>query len=636
MRSGIRVTSIPSMPPSHPKASARLTALWRLRGYLLPYRWQLLVMVLAGLAATLAGLSVPVLSRILINGPVARQDSGQLWWIGVLALVFGVAEGGLIFLRRWTVSNAALGLETDLRNDLYEKLQRLPVEFHDQWKSGQLVSRMTSDISAVRRFVGFGAVFLVVNTITCVLIGVLLIVIDPLLGTVVVLCGVPTAYLTTRLEHRYHREIRAVQDQQGEVANDVEESALGIRAIKAFGRQRVIGDRFDAKADDLRVLQVRQIHTLADLWALLMAQPTLVLSLIALFGAVAVHDGALTLGTLVGFVAMYQLMVWPVQSMGWLLATAQEASSAVARIYEVLDAPVTLLDPTEEAGGADPDAATPPAVASGGTRHAARVVFDHVVFGYPNATTPVLRDIDLVLEPGETLALVGPTGCGKTTLTALLPRLYDVTGGRLLLDGVDVRDLSLRELRTIVACAFEEPTLFSASVRENVLLGHPDPSTADEELIAEALRVAQAEFVYDLPWGLDTRVGEQGLSLSGGQRQRLALARAVIGRPAVLVLDDPLSALDVHTEHLVEQALRRVLADTTALVVAHRPSTVLLADRVALLDGGRIAAVGTHHELLATVPAYRDILSQDSDLRGRDPEREQPLDDGRAGTGARR
>jgi ATP-binding cassette subfamily B protein len=239
-----------------------------------------------------------------------------------------------------------------------------------------------------------------------------------------------------------------------------------------------------------------------------------------------------------------------------------------------------------------------------------------VGFAYPGSDTPLLTGIDLELAAGETVAIVGPTGCGKTTLTALVPRLYDVTEGRILLDGVDVRELSLQELRSRVACAFEDPTLFSASVRENLVLGRPE---ATEAQVEEALRVAQADFVRELPWGLDTRVGEQGMSLSGGQRQRLALARAVLGRPSMLVLDDPLSALDIHTESLVEQALRSVLAKTTGLVVAHRPSTVLLADRVAVLGpaengGTTVVAVGTHHDLLEHDPVYRDLLSQSSDL----------------------
>jgi ATP-binding cassette, subfamily B, bacterial len=239
-----------------------------------------------------------------------------------------------------------------------------------------------------------------------------------------------------------------------------------------------------------------------------------------------------------------------------------------------------------------------------------RLRFESVGFSYPGAEEPVLHDVDLEVRPGETLALVGVTGSGKSTLTALVPRLYDVTSGRITIDGIDVRDIRLDSLRSVVSTAFEDPTLFSASVRENVTLGFPQATDAD---VVQALDIAQAHFVHDLPWGLDTRIGEQGMSLSGGQRQRLALARAVIGRPSILVLDDPLSALDVHTEALVEKALRRVLTGTTALLVVHRPSTVALADRVALLQGGTIQAVGTHSQLMRDEPSYRAVLSQRPD-----------------------
>jgi len=286
-------------------------------------------------------------------------------------------------------------------------------------------------------------------------------------------------------------------------------------------------------------------------------------------------------------------LVWPVASLGVILAMAQEAMTASARVLEIYD--------------------TAPDIVSGhGVAPVARghLRFEHVDFTFPGSDTVVLRDVNLDVPPGQTVALVGATGSGKTALTALVPRLYDVTGGRVTIDGLDVRDYSLPDLRSRVATAFEEPTLFSMSARENLTLGRAD---ATEEEIAEALEVAQAGFVHDLPWGLETRIGEQGMSLSGGQRQRLALARAVLAQPHVLVLDDTLSALDVHTEKLVEEALRRVLADTTGLVVAHRASTVLLADRVALLQDGTITHVGQHRELLATVPAYRDLLAADSE-----------------------
>jgi ATP-binding cassette, subfamily B, bacterial len=294
-------------------------------------------------------------------------------------------------------------------------------------------------------------------------------------------------------------------------------------------------------------------------------------------------------------VSLQLMLVWPIDALGWIIANGQEAATAADRVFEVFDEQPAILD-------------RPGAVAVEPEEVTGRLRFEQVSFAYPN-TSPVLRRIDLDVAPGETVAIVGVTGSGKTTLASLVPRLYDVTSGRITLDGRDLRDYQLPSLRRLVGVAFEEPTLFSMSVRENLTLGRPDATDAD---IDEALAVAQAEFVRDLPWGLDTRVGEQGLSLSGGQRQRLALARAVLGKPRVLVLDDPLSALDVHTEALVEEALARVLAGTTALIVVHRPSTVALADRVALLRDGELVAVGTHSELLATVPDYRAVLSAEA------------------------
>ncbi len=310
-------------------------------------------------------------------------------------------------------------------------------------------------------------------------------------------------------------------------------------------------------------------------------------------GAFAAGQGQITLGTLVAFITLLLSLVWPVAALGFLLAMTQEAMTAADRICEIFDAENDIVDG---------DASLPDPVG--------RVRFDGVSFRFPDADFDVLHDLNLEIAPGETLAIVGATGSGKTAFTGLVPRLADVTAGSITIDGVDIRDLRLSELRRIVATAFEDPTLFSMSVRENLTLGAP--GAADDE-VAEAIEVAQAQFVYELPWGLDTRIGEQGMSLSGGQRQRLALARAVLAQPTVLVLDDTLSALDIHTEALVEEALRRVLQNVTGIVVAHRASTVLLADRVAVLSGGTITHVGTHAELLAEVPEYRELLSADAD-----------------------
>jgi len=573
-----------------------LRSLLRVRGYVRPYAGRMLVMIAAALLSELAPVVIPFITKRVIDGPLRDGDRAALLPLAGLALAFGLAEAAMILVRRWVMTRSALGIETDLRNDLYAHLQRLPVSFHDRWQSGQLLSRATGDLATVRRFLGFGLVFLVVNATVLVVVETLLLLTYWPLGVLVALSGLPLTFGSLHFERRYAVEARRVQDLQGELATAAEEAAGGIRAIKSFGRRRLKLAEFTAGAQTLRAAELRKIRVLALFWALIEVHPQAVLGVVVLVGAVAVAHGTLTLGTLVAFVSLFLLLVWPIESLGWILAQAQEADTAAERIYEVLDVPPSVTD--------RPDT-RPVSITEG------RLRFEGVGFRYPGAAEPVLHGIDLEVAPGETVALVGATGSGKTTVTALVPRLYDVTEGRVTIGGADVRDLPLAQLRTLVATAFEDPTLFSASVRENLTLGR---SAASEPEVAEAIRVAQAEFVYDLPWGLDTRIGEQGLTLSGGQRQRLALARAVLGRPWLLVLDDPLSALDVHTEALVEEALRRVLARTTALVVAHRPSTVLLADRVALLAGGTIAAIGTHSELLETVPAYRALLAQESDL----------------------
>jgi ATP-binding cassette, subfamily B, bacterial len=580
-----------------PDDRGKFSALLRLMPFARPYRGLLAVTFLAALLATLTQLAVPLLTAAVVDGPIASGDRAGLLPLVGLALLFGIAEAALFFLRRWAMNHSCLRIERDLRDTLYRRLQRLPVAFHDRWSSGQLLSRATSDVATVRRFVGFVAVFLTVNLITCVVVLVLLLVTYWPLGLAVLLTTIPLSVLGMRWERRYNVQARLVQDEQGELATDVEEAVQGIRVVKSLGRSGLVFDRYDEKATRLRRLELDKVRTLALLWCVFELHPQVTLAVILVGGAVAVNTGALTVGGLVGFVALFTVLLWPILSLGFLFAFAQETASACDRIGELLDAPITVTDRP----GVRPAAIGSPA----------RLRFEGAGFTYPGSTTPVLDGVDLDLAPGETVALVGATGSGKTTLTALVGRLYDVTAGRVTLDGVDVRDVPLRQLRTVVATAFEDATLFSMSVRENLTLGRPEATEADVE---EALRVAQAEFVHDLPWGLATRIGEQGLSLSGGQRQRLALARAVLGRPSVLVLDDPLSALDVHTEALVEQALRDVLAGTTALVVAHRPSTVLLADRVALLADGRITAVGRHSDLLADVPAYRNLLAQDSEL----------------------
>jgi ATP-binding cassette, subfamily B, bacterial len=580
-----------TIPLSDPPAGVH--SLWRLRGYLRPHAFALTVMAVASIAAVGLTIAIPLVTKALIDGPITDRELGPVLPLGLLALGLGVLEAVLIWIRRWVQSNAVLGLETAMRHDLYERLQQLPMSFHTKWQSGQLLSRATTDLSAIRRFSGFGLLFLVINVLqVTVVTGVLLHMYWPL-GLVVAAASAPIVWLSMRFEKAYVVVSRRVQDEQGDLATRAEEGAVGIRVIRSFGRSDHVSAQYDAAARTLHATSMDKVRLSAKFWTFLEVIPNLAVAVVLLLGAIGVGHGKLTPGELVAFITLMLSLVWPVSSLGVILAMAQEAMTAAARILEIFD--------------------TEPDIVSGTSlidRPRGHLVFEHVDFAFPDAPDePVLRDVNLDVAPGETVALVGATGSGKTILTGLVPRLYDVTGGRVTIDGVDVRDLPLAHLRSLVATAFEEPTLFSMSARENLTLGRAE---AHEEEIRSALDVSQAGFVHDLPWGLDTRVGEQGMALSGGQRQRLALARAVLAQPKVLVLDDTLSALDVHTERLVEEALRRVLADTTGLVVAHRASTVLLADRVALLQDGTITHVGDHRELLETVPAYRELLSADS------------------------
>jgi ATP-binding cassette subfamily B protein len=412
------------------------------------------------------------------------------------------------------------------------------------------------------------------------------------LGLVVTLATVPVIALARRFGAKYALISRRLQDEQGDLATLAEEAASGIRITKSFGRGPWLTSGFLTQAGIVRGSQLEMVQEVARFWSLLQLIPNLTMAIVVLLGGLAVAHGAMSLGALVAFVTLLVLLQWPVIDIGWILAMAEESATAAVRIFEVLDIAPAVAD--------HPDA-VPSAKARGELR------FEKVGFRFADATEDVLHGIDLVIEPGETVAIVGATGSGKTVLTALPSRLHDVTAGRITLDGVDIRDLQLSSLRREIATAFEDPVLFSMSVRENLVLGRPEATEAE---IEAALDIAQARFVEELPWGLDTRVGEQGLSLSGGQRQRLALARAVVARPSVLILDDPLSALDVHTEALVEDALGAVLAETTGLLVIHRPSTVALADRVALLSGGTLVAIGTHTELMR-LPEYAQILSVD-------------------------
>jgi len=591
-------TTPPFATPTHRASTVR--TILRILPWVRPALPRIILGMAAALLAGLVSLAIPLVLQNLVDGPLSSGDGAQIWPAALIVLVLGVLEAGFIAARRWLVLNPGTHVEASLRNSLYAKLQDLPVAFHDRWQSGQLLSRSMSDLGLIRRWLAFGIVLLVVNTITILVGFVVLFFWSWELGLVFLVCSVPLWIYGYVFEQKYSIVARRSQDQQGDLATAVEESVHGIRVLKAFGRGKYSLEKFTRQAESLRGTEIEKAQAVAGIWLWLLLVPDVAFALCLFGGVWLASTGQLTVGQLFAFFATATVLRFPIESIGFLLSMTFDTRTAIDRLFEVLDEQNTIQDPEHPKTITHPEG---------------RLAFRGSHFRYqdsPAQFPDILDGIDLELEPGESMALVGLTGSGKTTLTALATRLYDVTGGEITLDGVDIRELTREELRRHIAMAFEDATLFSASVRDNVLLGRPELADGGPEadaVLAEALEIAQADFVADLPDGVDTRVGEEGLSLSGGQRQRLALARAVAARPSVLVLDDPLSALDVDTEARVEAGLRRVLASTTALIVAHRPSTVMLADRVALLENGRVTAVGRHSELLASNDHYRFVIS---------------------------
>ena len=589
MESNVHRRGLPDAREKRPVGALR-----RLSPYLRRYRLRFVVALAVAMGTVAAQVTQPQVIKRFIDEVLVQGRRERLVPYALVALALGFFGAAFAFIRRNVAGSISLGLEYDLRNKVYAHLQKLAVSFHDEWQSGQLVSRSVTDIAAIRRFLGFGVMWLAILAALFASILYQLVHLDaPLAGVVMLFC-LPVVFISNRFARLYHEISRTSQDQIGDLTTIVEETGTGVRIVKAFGRMPERSKLFRAQADRIYATNMRGVHARSVLWSADVFLLGLCSVTVMILGGLRVIHGGLSLGGLVAFCTYQLMLVWPVRDLGWIIAMGEEATSAAERVFELLDTQPSIDDRP---------GALPLATSDG------RIRFNDVSFRYESTEPLILDGFDLEIAAGETLAIVGMTGCGKSTVAALVYRAYDPTAGEVSLDGMDLRDLTVASLRAQVGVAFEDPILFSASVRENVAMGDPD---ATDEHVWDALRIAEADgFVRELPWALDTRVGEQGYSLSGGQRQRIALARAVIGRPRVLILDNPLSSVDVHTEAAIEHALREVLVGSTVVLIAHRPSTLLLADRVALMSEGKVIATGSHHDLLRDEPFYREVLAAD-------------------------
>ena len=575
-----------------------------------PIRFRLYLGLASAMTASIVALMIPQVLEFLVEQLNTDATAVAIWTGGAIVLGLGIVEAMLIWLRRTFAVAPSTAVEKQIRVRFYARVQHMPVAFHDGWGSGQLLSRMMTDISQIRRWIAFGMIMAVTSAVTIIVGMGLLVRSSAVLALIFFFAAVPVSVIAYRFHRRYSVLSRLSQDQNGDLATTIEQSVQGIRVLKAFGRGPSALEGFTEQADELRRTEVRKATAIARFDMFMFMLPELALGIALLVGLHLTASGEITTGQLASYFATATLVVGPVRMLGMLFGQAVNATTALDRHYEVMDTPNTITSPED-----------PVVVDLAAARGAVRL--DGVHFRYQDAPAhmdDVIDGVDLEIRPGETMALVGVTGSGKSTLLQLVPRLYEVTDGAITIDGVDIRDLDLTDLRTLTAVAFEEATLFSDSVRENVLLG-ADESLSEPEaeaLLHLALRTADADFAHELPDGVDTRIGEEGMSLSGGQRQRLALARAIAAKPAVLLLDDPLSALDTKTEETVTARLREVLTGTTTLIVAHRTSTVALADRVALLESGTVVAVGTHAELMASSARYRWVIAHQAEERRRD------------------
>ncbi len=579
--------------PSPPAGPTRRDGWKLLREAIRRHRGWTIVGVVAGLVWTAAKVTIPSLSRRAIDqGIIGREHGALLKW--ALAIVsVGVVSALCTGLRRYSAFGVAYRTETELRQRLFAHLQRLHFAFHDHTQTGQLMSRAATDLQQIQGFVVLIPIT-VSNALTVSAVAVILFTINPGLA-LLALCSLPLVNVfARRFSGRIHPVSMELQQELANVATVVEETVTGIRVVKGSGAEGLQAERLRGRTDRVFERAMKAARIRAAFMPTLDFLPAMGLLAVLWYGGHQVLNGHLTLGELTAFNAYIVMLIWPLRMTGMLIAQAQRGVAAAQRIQEILSTEPAIVD--------KPGARKLP-MGRGELR------FENVSFGYTEAAAhPVLDGFTLRVRPGEAVALVGPTGCGKTTVARLIPRFYDVDAGKILLDGADVRDLRVQELRHAVGIVFEDTFLFSDTVRANIAFA--DPNTPQDR-IEEAARLAGAdEFIEQLPDGYDTSLGERGFSLSGGQRQRIALARAIVADPRVLILDDATSSVDPTKEHEIREALATVMEGRTTLVIAHRPATIALADRVVLMDEGRVVAEGTHEGLLATNERYRHVLAQ--------------------------
>lgn len=559
-------------------------------GAIRPQRPWVVSGVAAGFMWTAAKVAIPLLAAAAINQGMVKGDSGATVTFVLLMLAVGVVQAICTGLRRYSAFRIALRAETNLRQRLFAHLQRLHFAFHDEAQTGQLMARANTDIQQIATVVILLPLTAASTLTMIVVIGILFYYSTGL--ALMVLALMPLLQLAaTRFSHKIQPVNLALQEELGDLSGVVEETISGIRVVKGFGSEKVQAQALEHEADSVLTKALEAAKLRANFLPLVDLIPTLALVAILWYGGHQVVDGKLEVGDLVAFNAFVLMLIWPLRMLGMLLAQASRASAGGGRIHEILATDSAIADRPGAVGMPD----------GGG-----EIRFDGVGFAYGSGP-PVLDGLDLTLGAGEAVALVGATGCGKTTAARLLPRFYDVTAGRILIDGVDLRDVKVSELRRGIGIVFDDTFLFSDTIRENIAFAEPEAALED---VRRAARLAGADaFIEALPDGYDTLIGEHGYSLSGGQRQRIAIARAVLADPKVLILDDATSAVDPTKEHEIRAALREVMGGRTTLIIAHRPATIALADRVVLMGAGRVVAEGTHQELLATSERYREVLA---------------------------